>query len=255
MNKRAKEILIYLYRYRFLTREQIQRLLDQKYSSRTAVWLDNLLKKNFIKRFYNPNLVNSPAVYSLDNQGRKYLIDNYKDLKLNKTALDKVWRINKLTTLFRNHCLTLADCYIALKETITKLGSTLHFYTKNDLQNIKYLIIPHPDAYFYIQETSGIKKYYFLDIFDFYTNNQKLAKRIQRYIDYFDDSYWQDQTGCNFPEIIFVTADDRSYSYLNWYLPKVLEDNDDINFYLISKLQIKINGFNKESLKKMVSED
>lgn len=255
MNKRAKEILIYLYRFRFLTRFQIQSLTCQKYYSRVVIRLDDLLKKNFIKRFYNPNLVNSPAVYSLDNQGRKYLIDNCESLKLNKTALDKVWRISKLTSQFRNHCLTLADCYIALKDTITKLGSTLHFYTKNDLQNIKYLIIPHPDAYFFIQELSGIKKYYFLDIFDFYTNNLKLKKRIQNYLDYFDDNCWQDQTGCSFPEVIFVTCDDRSYSYLNWYLPKVLEDNDDINFFLISKQQIKINGFNKESLKKMEAED
>ncbi len=166
-----------------------------------------------------------------------------------------MWRVNKLTAQFRNHCLTLADIYIALKETVIKLGSKLSFYTKNDLQNIKYLIVPHPDAYFYVQETSGIKKYYFLDIFDFYSNPQKLKKRIQQHLDYFDDNYWQDQTGCSFPEVIFVTCDDRSYSYLNWYLPKVLEDNDDINFYIISKQQIKINGFNKASLKKMVVEE
>ena len=255
MKKRATEILIYLYRFRFLTREQIQGLMDQKFHSLTISRLNDLLKNNFIKRFYNPNLVNSPAVYSLDNFGRKYLKDNYKDLNLNKTALDKVWRVNKLTAQFRNHCLTLADVYISLKKTVTKLGSKLSFYTKNDLQNIKYLIIPHPDAYFFIQEISGLKKYYFLDIFDFYSNPQKLKNRIQQHLDYFDDNYWQDQTGCSFPEVIFVTSDNRSYSYLNWYLPKVLEDDDDINFYLISKQQIKINGFNKESLKKMVPED
>lgn len=255
MKNKEKEILIYLYRFRFLTREQIQRLTDQKFHSLTISRLNDLLKNNFIKRFYNPNLVNSPAVYSLDNQGRKYLIDNYKDLKLNKTVLDKVWRINKLTTQFRNHCLTLADVYISLKDTVAKLEATVSFYTKNDLQNIKYLITPHPDAYFYVKDSSGFKKYYFLDIFDFYTNNLKLKKRIQQHLDYFDDNYWQDETGCNFPEVIFVTSDERSYSYLNWYLPKVLEDNDDVNFYLISKQQIKINGFNKASLKKMVTED
>ena len=255
MKNKEKEILIYLYRFRFLTREQIQELMEQKFHSLTISRLNDLLKNNFIKRFYNPNLVNCPAVYSLDNQGRKYLIENRKELNLNKTVLDKVWRINKLTTQFRNHCLTLADVYLALKDTVAKLGVTVSFYTKNDLQNIKYLITPHPDAYFYVKDSSGFKKYYFLDIFDFYTNNLKIKKRIQQHLDYFDDNYWQDETGCNFPEVIFVTSDERSYSYLNWYLPKVLEDNDDINFYLISKQQIKTNGFNKASLKKMVPED
>ena len=118
MKKRAKEILIYLYRFRFLTREQIQGLMDQKFHSLTISRLNDLLKNNFIKRFYNPNLVNSPAVYSLDNFGRKYLKDNYKDLNLNKTALDKVWRVNKLTAQFRNHCLTLADVYISPEKSI-----------------------------------------------------------------------------------------------------------------------------------------
>lgn len=255
MNKREKEILFYLYRFWFLTREQIQKLLDQKHSSRTAVWLDNLLKKGFIKRFYNPSLVNRAAVYTLDNGGRRYLIDSSKDLKLNKTTLDKVWRSNKLTNQFRFHCMTLADCYIALKETVSKTGANIKFYSKNDLVGIKYLVNPHPDAYFYIQETNGTKKYYFLDIFDFYTNNLKLTKRVQKYLDYFDDGYWQDQTGCQFPEIIFLTSDKKSYSYLSWHIPKVLEYNDEVNFYLISKIQVKNKGINKETLKKMVIED
>jgi len=255
MNKRQEEILIYLYRFRFLTRFQIQSLTCQKYYSRAVSWLDDLLKKSFIRRFYNPSLVTQPAVYALDNQGRKYLLSNFQKLNIKKVALDKVWRINKLSVQYRNHCLTLADSYIAIKETIKKTGAILHFYTKNDLVNIKYLINPHPDAYFHIQESNGAKKYYFLDIFDYYTNSLKLIKRIQRYLDYYDDGYWQDQTNCNFPEVIFVTSDERTYAYLNWYLPKVLEDNDDINFFLISKLLIKTKGFSKDSLKKIVAED
>ena len=255
MNKRAVEILINLYRFRFLTREQIQKLLNQKYYSRIVAWLNDLLKKSVIKRFYNPNIVNSPAVYSLDNNGRKYLRDNCQNLKINKTVLDKVWRIDKLSAQFRTHCLTLADCYLALKETVSKTGASLNFFTKNDLVGIKYLINPHPDAYFYIQESNGVKKYYFLDVFDFYTDTRKITKRIQKHLDYFDDNYWQEQTGCQFPEVILVTSDQKAYSYLNWYLPKVLEDNDEINFYLISKIQIKTEGINKESLKKIIEKD
>lgn len=255
MNKRQEEILILIYRFRFLTRAQIQSLIQQKYHSRLVTWLNDLTKNNYLKRFYNPNTVSYPAVYSLDNQGRKYLKDNSQSLKINLKALDKIWRESKLTIQFRYHCLTLADGYISLFETTKKMGSELHFYTKNDLQNIKYLIIPHPDAYFCIKEPNGIKKYYFLDVFDYYANNQKFIKRIQKYLDYFDDGYWQDQTDCPFPEVIFVVSDERSYSYLNWYLPKILEDSDDINFYLISKEKIKKEGFNKNSLRKMEAKD
>ena len=255
MNKRQEEIITYLYRFRFLTRPQLQSLMQQKYYSRLVIWLNDLTKNNYIQRFYNHNLTNSPAIYSLDNQSRKYLKDNSERLKIKTKVLDKVWRDDKLTTQFRFHCLTLADVYVSLLETIKKSNAELTFYTKNDLQNIKYLIIPHPDAYFNIKELDGVKKYYFLDIFDYFANNQKFNKRIQKYLDYFDDSYWQDQTGCPFPEIIFVVSDERSYSYLNWYLPKVLEDNDEINFYLITKTKIKTEGFNKNSLKKILPED
>jgi hypothetical protein len=149
----------------------------------------------------------------------------------------------------------LADGFLSLDKTIKNSGAELHFYTKNELQNIKYLIVPHPDAYFYIKESDGSKKYYFLDIFDYYVDKQKINKRIQRYLDYFDEAYWQDQTGCPFPEVIFIVSEEKSFSYLNWYLPKVLEDNEEINFYLITKEKMATEGFNKNSLKKIEVED
>lgn len=249
MNNHQEEILVLIYRFRFLTRIQIQKLICQKYYSRLVIWLNDLINKNYLKRFYNSNRINSPIIYSLGNQGRKYLKDKgYKNL-------DKVWREEKISLGFKYHCLTLADGFLSLDKTIKNSGAELHFYTKNELQNIKYLVIPHPDAYFYIKESDGSKKYYFLDIFDYYVDRQKINKRIQRYLDYFDEAYWQDQTGCPFPEVIFIVSEEKSWSYLNWYLPKVLEDNEEINFYLITKEKMETEGFNKNNLKKIEVED
>ena len=75
MNQHQEEILVLIYRFRFLTRIQIQKLICQKYYSRLVIWLNDLINNNYLKRFYNQNKINSPIIYSLGNQGRKYLKD------------------------------------------------------------------------------------------------------------------------------------------------------------------------------------
>ena len=148
MNKRQEEIITYLYRFRFLTRFQLQSLMQQKYYSRLVIWLNDLTKNNYIKRFYYHNLTNSPAIYSIDNQGRKYLKDNSERLKIKTKSLDKVWRDEKLTTQFRFHCLTLADVYVSLLET-SKIKCQACFFTLKMIYKILISNQPSSRRLFY----------------------------------------------------------------------------------------------------------
>lgn len=256
MKLKHDEILTLLYRFRFLTGKQIQNLIGHKHYGKVAIWLNELTKADYTRHYYNKKNVIIPAIYSIGLNGRSYLKKNRKELNINIALLNRIWREQTLSDQFRFHCLIIADIYLSLKNLTDTTGTILRFFTKSDLYEIDQLITPHPDIFFSIQEKSGLKKYYFLDVFNYFTNQRKFQKRIEQYYDYYDDETWQDNTvDCPFPEIIFVCSDKKSYGYLNWYLPKIISENDTLDFYLTTKEIIKIEGLTKNSLKKVIAKD
>jgi len=166
LTKKQLEILTLLYRFRFLNRLQIQKLLNQKDFKRIIINLNQLTNTNYIRRYYNTKTVTIPAIYSLGLEGRKYLLKQSDLKKINKTILDRVWREKKLSLQFKQHCLLVADIYLSLIILTEKSGSILNFRTKTELSSIKDLINPNPDAYFSLTKANGSKKRYFLDIFN-----------------------------------------------------------------------------------------
>lgn len=70
------EILIYLYRFRFLNRSHIQQLLHHKDPKTINVWLKDLANKNIIGRHYSTKLKENikPAIYFLVAESRQFLV-------------------------------------------------------------------------------------------------------------------------------------------------------------------------------------
>src|SRR3990172_7174663 len=73
MTSRHTEILRFLYQFRFLSRNQLQTLLNHKHYNRIIVWLNELTENGYIRRYYDKKRVTVPAIYLLGNKGRKYL--------------------------------------------------------------------------------------------------------------------------------------------------------------------------------------
>jgi len=248
-------ILYLLYIYRFLNRNQIQSLLHHKQFNRVIIWLNELTNEGNIRRYYNPKWVTVPAVYSLGVKGRKYLKDHTDVKDVNPVLLDRIWRERNVSTQFRKHCQFIADIYLSLTALTEKTKATLHFYTKTSLYGMQYLILPNPDAYFSITEAKGNKAYYFLDIFDDLPARMALRKRIRQYIEYYENDYWQDHTRKPFPNIILVAPDDRFKSYLYRQIPKMLDNESELHFYLSTWEKIKTMGICKETLQKVELQD
>jgi hypothetical protein len=247
MTTRQEEILLYLYKFRFLTRNQIQSLLGHKHFNRVIVWLNKLTAGGYIRRYYNSRFVTKPAMYSLGLKARAYLKKHpQKGVKI--LLLDRVWREHKLSKQFYHHCLLVADCYLSLAKLVRTTGAKLHFYTKTDLYGLRYLILPNPDAYFSIEETNGRKKGYFLDIFDDLPVRMVLRKRIRQYFRYFENDYWQDHNENPFPAIILVCPDTRSFNYLYRYTQKLLEEEPELAFYLTARDDVKTKGLIRDIL-------
>lgn len=249
MNERQKQILLLLYRFRFLTREQMQRLLNQKDFKRVTINLNKLSEINYLRRDYNPKTVTIPAIYSLGLESRKYLKkNNFKEV--NKTLLDRVWRENKISVQFKQNCLLIADIYLYLLGIVQKNKTVLNFKTKTELKNIKDLINPAPDIYFSLTKENGSKSRYFLDIFNDWPPRMYLRKRVNQYLEYYQSNIWQEKQTDPFPSILLVCPDDKSKKYLKDYIKKTLEGETGPQFYLSTKKVVKEKGLNSQGLEK-----
>ena len=248
---RQINILILLYKYRFLNRIQIQKLLNHKQFNRVIIWLNEMTGKKYLKRYYSKRLAPYPAVYSLGVKGRKYLKE-IKDKKgIQTPLLDRVWKEYTYSESFRNHCLFLADIYISLLSLVNKTKAKLTFYTKTELTNMQYLILPEPDAYFSIRERTGLSKGYFLDIFNYYSRDKWLVKRAHQYFNYFSKEYWQDYNSNPFPEIVLVCPDNSRKGLLERVIKKGLKGEENLTFYLTTWSDIKHQGMNRQVLHKV----
>ncbi len=233
-------ILLLLYRFRFLNRIQIQKLLNHKSPRRINTWLKDLTKRNIVGRKYsNKLLVNTrPAIYCLATKSRKILLTrpNIQEKLLARVYRDKT-RSNRLI----DHCVFLADIYFYLLEQ-TK-AKKLHFFTKADLATYYYLPSRRPDAYTAIEEKQTIR--YFLEIVDEETRRFMLRSKIAQYFDYADSNDWQKNTGHDFPSILIVCPNEITQNFLTRHIAQTLEEEpEEIDFFLTTKEMVRLTNMN-----------
>lgn len=245
-NKQA-EILSLLLKFRFLTRKQIQALLNHKYSSRIFSWLTELKDNDYLNYSYTKNFDNLPAIYSLGKNGTKYL---RKEKDLGKKA-DKIRKEKRYSQKFKENCIFIADIYLSL---LKLPEAKIHFYTNTDLSGMKHLISPHPDAYFAVESKTGIKRY-FLEIFNDNLRTNILRHRVKAYLTYYESDEWQDNTDKPFPEIILVCPTIKIKNHLYYYISQKLDEDDHPNFYLTIKEQMQTNGLTRGTLEKIEPKD
>lgn len=248
IKQKQTEILILLYRFRYLNRVQIQTILNQKYHSRLLKWLNELKEEKYIECEYDKKVASAPSVYSLAPKSRNILKGNPA---VKPRLLGHIWRVKTYSAEFRDHCLFLGDIYLLLISLTERIGAELHYYTKPDLHGMKHLIVPIPDAYFSIEEKSGKMKRYFLELFDDLPP-RFLRTRINHYFKYHDSDQWQDNTDKPFPEIIIVCPNERIRSHLKYYIQSKLEEDSDLCFYLTTRDIIKTQGLSSKALQRVI---
>ncbi len=220
LTPRQLSILTLLYRFRFLTRPQLQHLLNLHSHQRLTLWLKNLSEQQLIKQ-YKQTALTEPPIYSLGTKSRTVL----KTAVKNASVLKRIrWEAN-YSDQFRAKCLLLADMYI---ELLGKYGDALHFRTNTELKSFDDLISPPPDAYFTINNQR-----YFLDVL---TNVplKYLRERVRRYGNYFDEGTWQEKTEAEFPTVILICPNDRIARQLTRFVDYEYSDEPDLRFFVSS---------------------
>lgn len=253
LTNKQREILVLLYRFRFLSRIHIQTLLNHRHHSWILTWLNDLIKHNQVRRYYQKQFAGPSAIYSLGIEGRKYLKHNPDLGNIELSALNRIWKEDTLTDRFKNHCLFLADMYVSLRSLAVASKATLNFYTKTDLYGMARLISPAPDAYIAIEEQGGVKRY-FLDLFDD-VPPIALRSRAKRYFDYYASNEWQDNTDKPFPEIILICPNERLKKHLYLYIQQKLEEEPELKFYLSTRDLVAKEGLQSNVLQRVIIKD
>lgn len=248
IKQRQIEILLLLYRFRYLNRAHIQAILEHKSRSKILEWLNDLAENGYIECEYDRKVSSSPSVYSLAPKSRLILKGNPA---VKPRLLGHIWRDKTYSAEFRDHCLFLGDIYLSLIALTERIGAELHYYTKPDLHGMKHLIVPTPDTYFSIEEKSGKMKRYFLELFDDLPP-RFLRTRINHYFKYHDSDQWQDNTDKPLPEIIIVCPNERIRSHLKYYIQSKLEEDSDLSFYLTTRDIIKTEGLSSKALQRVI---
>ncbi|MCL4387189.1 replication-relaxation family protein [Patescibacteria group bacterium] len=238
ITKKQKEILILLYRFRFLNTNQIQKLLNHKLPTRIQEWLKDLKDTGYINTNYKRETSSNtrPAVYWLLPKARNILkLEEDYSLK----ELDKVYKEGTRKEKFISHCLLIAEIYLFFLSKKSK-NEDIQFFTKTELAEYEYFPDPLPDAYISV-ETKRKATRYLLHYFDPYTPAFVLRNRVKNYIQYAQSCKWEESTDTSFPLILFVCPDESLKKHIFHYVKAKLEKeyNSKLSLFLTTKSAIQ----------------
>jgi hypothetical protein len=251
ITKKQKEIIYYLYKFRFLNTHQIQTLLEHKNPNRSLAWLKDLIEKNYVKRQYERKSFidnTKPAQYYLGPTSRQILKSDYK---LHFEELEYIYQEHRRDKKFISHCLFLADIYIYLNSQ-KEAPEELKFFTKNELRGYEYFPDPLPDSFIATKGAQSTKRY-FLDLFDEYTPAFAIRNRVRMYMSYVEQPEWDEHTdSAPFPTILLICANESTKRHIMLYAKALLEKtfDDKVSFFLTTKNNI--HPENKDIWEKVV---
>lgn len=244
LKPRQVEILFLLFRFRFLNRPQIQKLLNHKHHKNTISWLNQLTKFKYVTRYYDSTLLTEPAVYSLGKASKQYLEESGKikyPAMLNRIKKEPHFRI-----AFRYRCIIMADVYLSVVNFANATGKNLTYYTKRDLYQFTDLMRARPDAYAALKPNHQ-KTHYFIELLTGPVT--AIRRRVEQYVNCYDS---RRRKSSPFPEVILICQTPYLKKSLASFISSHLEIEPGLNLYLVMEDHIKSFGLQKEYLERVI---
>jgi hypothetical protein len=262
---KQQEILKLLYRYRFLNRIQIQKLMKHKDYRRINAWLKDLREKHYVEWIYSDHFLEKtkPAIYYLGLNGIRHLKQQTVTNKEGKERpqyplpeLRKRYRECERSESFIARSTLIADCCINLQaktDQKIKYDIMLQADYVDSTHNYRFLAESDtimPDLCIVKEEIrSGQKENiltnYLLEVFDATLPRYRLKYRLSKYVEFLSDDEWE--SGDNDPSPIMLlvcptTADliyakHRTKNLLNREWEEDDEDRPHVRFATTEQLK------------------
>lgn len=253
ITERQKEIVDFVFRFRFINRQQIQKILNHKDPKRINVWLKDLVEKEYLGRIYSQKLLENtkPAIYYLNNTGilwsRYEKTYGSKDGEIELKYVKKFYADKKASETFINHCISLFNLYIPLYEKekknkkleyeiYTKTESwiieKLHSHNEDGFEEIKDII---PDIYIEKfenpEEESITSSTFFIQLFDPGVPRYAIRYKLDQYIKLYQSGEWRNKySGLDdkFPILLLIFPSQQKLTQMGKYIKKQLNENYDV---------------------------
>ena len=251
---KQEEILILIYKFKFLNRTQIQALLKHKDHRRINSWLKDLTEKQYLNRIWSNGYYERtrPAIYylapnSLDFLSRRYLITPRYFSKVVAEAeagkseyfISDSLLLAELSLTFLNENKEAAICTSITRIELAEPYSDYSFLTEAKVR---------PDLLFAKRATNkSMTKYYFMEVIEKYSSFILIRNKIKKYFDLYYSNSWEDNVGGIFPTLLFVCPSLYLLIYAKRYARRIRsEEYDDADFTIQFALleNIKSNGLN-----------
>jgi len=256
ITSKQKQIIQYLYKYKFLDRKQIQAFLNHKYHKRINDWLKDLNQKEYINRIYSNKFGENtkPAIYFLALNGIRYLkAQNEYPIEV----IRKFYRLKDRSNDFIDKCISIGQFALDLKTAVDKS------HDKKEENELSYLVatttdLANPDYRFnFLTEYNidlvikRLKKkktgkrtsstYFLITIIAPTLPRYSIRKRVKDLIELYNGYEW-DEIDKIFPVIMIICPTLATMIYTKRMTKKLLEDENNpdnlhIQFTNIEKLK------------------
>lgn len=236
---KQKQILFLLYKFRFITANQLYRYFQHKDPHRIKVWLKDLKEKGYIAADVDLSEVTKPYIYYLATNARHILKE---DERFDEKYLNRIYKERTMTEVFKKHCLFIVEIYLYFLLRQEK-NTKLIFCTQQDLTGYENLPDEIPDAYIEVETKKGTDRY-FLELFDEYRSAAGIARfSVRKYVTFSEDGGWQANTGSeSIPTLLFVLPDERRKKHIYHYgKAKLAKSFEEISLFLTTQDAVKFS--------------
>lgn len=204
LNALQKDILLALYKFRFVTRDLIIEYQGHKSKTYTYYRLENLVEQSYIGRKFDnfDKISRRPVVYYILPKG----IGSLKQQpNLNKSVINTMYKDRGTSQEFIDRCLTIFDIYNKLNQLY---GNRLNFYSKSELSEYDYFLKPLSDAYFTIENKKTSSQHFLLELLSSDKPVFAHRKRIEHHLDHYEFGDWE-EIGEEYPLLLLVCETSR----------------------------------------------
>lgn len=227
LTNKQLELLLILYKFRFVTVELAATVLEVKSANSLRERYAKLVKEGYVGRRYDASyrIKSRHAEYFLLSKGITAL---KKQPTCDDAMLHRMYKDKTASNLFVGQNLAVAAAYCRLRNPETK------FLTQSQLAGFVGFPNPLPDGFMSIRSKQG-SCYFFVEVMreaePFFV---ALHRRAKRYIAYSESGDWQiAQKGKPFPAVLLICETPALQKRLAKRIAKLTEASwsDELNYY------------------------
>ncbi len=274
ITEKQEEIISLVFKFRFINRKQIQKILRHKDSHRINAWLKDLVEKKFLGRIYSKKLLENtkPAIYYLQNNG--VLWAKYNELgegeyfdDVASKGIKKYYADKTASQLFIDHSVALCDLYLQFKDLEedkwdyqieTKSDLSKNFLRDEDYNERRPYF---PDLFIERMTPDWDRSITaFVDLFPPHIPRYALEYKVKQYIEMCDDKSWKHFIGGidnRVPDFLFILPNQGKLNKLAKYIQETLDrsyDVEDLRFMLTTYKKAMEQGVADKKIWKVIKE-